>query len=326
MECGVSSGPGPQWRLPWQGRVDPLDGEAGHRWHQVVQAWHDNAAPGVAVLGLASDEGVRRNQGRAGAAQGPQALRRMLANLPLHRPLALYDAGDVACLDQQLEAAQREYAARAARLLDAGQLVLGLGGGHEIAWASYRGLAASRFAPVSGRRLAIVNFDAHLDIRRDTQSTSGTGFRQAMEHARAQGWDIAYRCIGLSLTSNTRALFEQARELGVCCVHDEELTTATLWQREEDLRSWLAGFDHVYLTVCLDVLPAAVAPGVSAPAARGVPMDVLEPLVACVAGCGRLRLADIAELCPPLDIDQRTARTAARLAWRIVDAWQGASA
>ena len=326
MERRVSTAPGPQWRLPWQGRVDALDGDAGLRWHQVVQPWHDKAAAGVALLGLASDEGVRRNQGRPGAAQGPQALRRMLANLPVHRPLPLYDAGDVACLDQQLEAAQREYAARASQLLDAGQLVLGLGGGHEIAWASYQGLAASQHAPRGGQRLAIVNFDAHFDLRRDTLSTSGTGFRQALDDAQGRGWDVAYRCIGLSVTSNTRALFELARARGVSWVHDDELTAATLAQRWEELQRWLAGFDHVYLTVCLDVLPAGVAPGVSAPAARGVPMDVLEPLVACVAGCGRLRIADMAELCPPLDIDQRTARTAARLAWRIVDSWQKATA
>ena len=326
MERGVSTAHGPQWRVPWQGRVDALDGEAGHRWHQVVQPWHENAAAGVALLGLASDEGVRRNQGRAGADQGPLALRRMLANLPVHWPLPLYDAGDVACLDQQLEAAQREYAARASRLLDGGHLVLGLGGGHEIAWASYQGLAASQHAPRSGERLAIVNFDAHFDLRRDTQSTSGTGFLQALDHAQTQGWNVAYRCLGLSVTSNTRALFELAGERGASWVHDDELTAATLPQRWEELQRWLAGFDHVYLTVCLDVLPACVAPGVSAPAARGVPMDVLEPLVACVAGCGKLRIADIAELCPALDIDQRTARTAARLAWRVVDSWQKAAA
>jgi formiminoglutamase len=325
VERRVSSGPGSPWRQPWQGRVDPLDGEAGHRWHQVVQPWHAQAAPGVALLGLASDEGVRRNQGRVGAAQGPQALRRMLANLPVHRPLALYDAGDVLCLDQQLEASQREYAARAACMLDAGQLVLGLGGGHEIAWASYQALAASRWAPCEDRRLAIVNFDAHFDIRNDAQSTSGTGFRQALDHARAQGCDVAYHCIGISITSNTRALFEQADERGISWRHDDALTTVALPRHCDELCMWLGGFDDVYLTVCLDVLPAGVAPGVSAPAARGVPMEVLEPLVACVAGCGRLRLADIAELCPPLDIDQRTARTAARLAWRIVDAWQEAA-
>ena len=56
---------------------------------------------------------------------------------------ALYDAGDVGCKDDDLEAAQADYAQHAAQLLRAGHRVIGLGGGHEIAWASYQGIAAA---------------------------------------------------------------------------------------------------------------------------------------------------------------------------------------
>lgn len=83
--------------------------------------------------------------------------------------------------------------------------------------------------------------------------------------------------------------------------------------------TFLAEVDHVYLTMCLDVLPAGVAPGVSAPSARGVAMEVIEPIVDRVAASGKLRLADVAELNPSLDIDNHTARVAARLVARVVD-------
>lgn len=313
----------PDWRLPWQGRVDALDGEAGWRWHQVVEPWQAGGRPGVALLGLASDEGVRRNQGRPGAALGPQALRRMLANLPVHRPLPLYDAGDVPCTDGQLEAAQDTYARQGAAVLDDGQLLLGLGGGHEIGWASYQAFTRSA-AWAAGGSLAIVNFDAHFDLRLAPRASSGTPFRQALDHAEAGGRTVAYHCVGISAAANTRALFSHAESRGVRWLADDTLAAHTLPQHAEALAQWLQGFDHVYLTLCLDVLPAPVAPGVSAPAARGVGLEVLEPLVKAVAGCGRLRVADIAELCPPHDIDHRTARTAARLAWQIVSAWQAA--
>jgi formiminoglutamase len=82
---------------------------------------------------------------------------------------------------------------------------------------------------------------------------------------------------------------------------------------------FLSQVDHVYLTMCLDVLPAAVAPGVSAPSARGVGMDVIEPIVDRVVSSGKLRLADVAELNPSLDIDHHTARVAARLVARVAD-------
>ena len=74
----------------------------------------------------------------------------------------------------------------------------------------------------------------------------------------------------------------------------------------------------MYLTVCLDVLPAATAPGVSAPGVLGVPLAHVERLIYLVAGSGRLIAADIAELNPQADRDATTARVAARLVARIV--------
>ena len=78
--------------------------------------------------------------------------------------------------------------------------------------------------------------------------------------------------------------------------------------------------DDVYLTIDLDVLPAATAPGVSAPAALGVPLSVVEAMVQRVRSSGKLRAADIAEYNPSLDQDKRTARAAARLATGCFDA------
>ena len=86
------------------------------------------------------------------------------------------------------------------------------------------------------------------------------------------------------------------------------------------LEKFLAGVDIVYLTICLDVVPAATAPGVSAPAAYGVSLEVVEALVDLVTVSGKLRLTDIAEMNPRFDIDQRTARVAARLVSRIAGA------
>ena len=65
--------------------------------------------------------------------------------------------------------------------------------------------------------------------------------------------------------------------------------------------------------VDIDVLPACEAPGVSAPAARGVPLALLEPLLEGLKRSGKLRLVDFAELNPNHDIDNRTAKAAARL-------------
>ena len=68
-------------------------------------------------------------------------------------------------------------------------------------------------------------------------------------------------------------------------------------------------------------IPAAVAPGVSAPAGFGVEYAMLRAMVAAVASTGRVALLDVVELNPDFDVDNRTAKAAARL---IDDAVVGA--
>lgn len=298
----------------WHGRIDdPADPET-FRLQQVVRPLDAGAAPGVALIGFACDEGVRRNGGRVGAAEGPAALRRCLSNLPATDTPALYDAGDIDCTDGDLEGAQRRFAQRITQLLDAGHFPLGMGGGHEIGFASYLGLAGS----AGPGRIAIVNLDAHLDLRDAPAASSGTPFLQALRHAHANGVQLDYFCLGVSASANTQRLFRTARETGSRYLHDDEMTVSRLDANIERLLQWLAPADSIHLTICLDVLPAAVAGGVSAPSARGVALDVLEPVIAAIRNTGRLKLADLAELSPPLDRDDATARVGARLIHRLI--------
>ena len=67
----------------WQGRIDTEEVGDSRRWHQCVQPFTPQSRSGVALIGFAVDEGVRRNGGRPGAAQGPAAARKALANLPI---------------------------------------------------------------------------------------------------------------------------------------------------------------------------------------------------------------------------------------------------
>ncbi len=202
-------------REDWQGRADAIDGESGRRWHQAVQPLEGAARAGVALLGFASDEGVARNQGRAGASEGPRALRRALSPLAFHaaRGTPLYDAGDIACREHDLEGAQRALGARVEALLDHGHFPVLLGGGHEIAWGSFQGASAALARDGRLPRFGIVNFDAHFDLRRGP-ATSGTPFLQIREALAARGLPLHYLCLGISRASNTPALFCTAQECG----------------------------------------------------------------------------------------------------------------
>lgn len=298
----------------WAGREDPEPDSL--RWHQAISPLKRGVNTGTALLGFACDAGVARNQGRIGASEGPRAIRRALAPLAWHRTAPVYDGGDVNCHgNDDLEAAQQRLAERIAALLSASHLPLILGGGHEVAFGSWSGLA--RHLEVQGEarpRVGIINLDAHFDLRDPAHThSSGTPFAQIAAECHARGWPFRYACLGVSRASNTRALFARARELGVLVREDREFTAQHLDAIVRDLQRFMAHCDHLYLTIDLDVLPAAEAPGVSAPAARGVPLALLEPLIEAVRDSGKLRLADIAELNPSFDIDGRTARAAARL-------------
>lgn len=282
------------------------------------------------IVGFGSDEGVRRNQGRTGAAHAPKELRRVLAGLPAKTSMAaLADAGDVVCDDGDLEGAQAELASVVSDVLASDGRPLVFGGGHEVAWGTYSGLrqhqdrvaaasVASLTTSTATRKLLIINFDAHFDLRQKRPANSGTPFDQIANDCAERGVPFNYACFGISDLGNTASLFAHAEALGVRYVLDVDMQEPQLPQRLDELQQLLDSADDVYLTIDLDVLPAATAPGVSAPAALGVPLSVVETMVQRVRASGKLRVADIAEYNPSLDQDKRTARAAARLAYRLL--------
>ena len=334
---------------PWSGRHDG-DGPEHARWHQAVRVAEvpsaggspvdgsapflapDPAADHVALLGFRSEEGVRRNRGRVGAAEGPAALRRALSPLALHGVLAsgevqLHDLGDAETVGEDLEAGQAAAAALTSHGLDraGSRLTVVLGGGHETAWSSYLGLMGSGFGPRAGQRWGVLNLDAHFDLRSEPLPTSGTPFAQMADAERAAGRELRYAVLGIAEPSNTGALFARARELGVTWWTDEQCVAAGAEGITRFVEQFTAELDVLYLTIDLDVLPAAVAPGVSAPAAHGVPLPLISTAVRAAAGSGKLALLDVVELNPSLDLDSRTARTAARLIDDAVRTVTGAS-
>ena len=289
----------------WSGRDDGPGPEHQRFWRTVSPSGPADAA----IVGFVSDEGVSRNGGRAGAAEGPSHLRTALASLAVHGELTVLDHGDVVVDGADLEDGQRRLGQAVEAARQHAPLTVVLGGGHETAWGSYLGLGAHP-------GLGVLNLDAHFDLREADRATSGTPFLQIARDRQDRGLPVRYAVVGISETGNTGALFTTARDLGAEWLLDDECQEPST--PVAFVRGFLDGLDEVYLSIDLDVLPASAAPGVSAPASLGVPPFVIQSVCDAVADSGRLVHLDVTELNPRLDVDGRTAKVAARLVHRVI--------
>lgn len=299
--------------VPWSGRNDPEDGEEAVRLHHLAG---DSGTR--ALLGFACDAGVVRNKGRPGARQGPQAIRTALANLaapPRAKPFA--DLGDIAVEGDDLETGQSALADKISDALKSYQRLVVLGGGHETAFGSYCGLAKA----YPDKRIGIVNLDAHFDLRLvgPDGPSSGTPFSQIREYDPAR---FDYLCLGIADESNSQALVTRAKNWGVATVSDHALI-ADSSAADREIEAIIARNDLIYLTIDIDVLPHFQAPGVSAPAARGVPLATIEHIIGyllaqCTASETLCPLADIVETCPAHDLQSVTSKTAAFMVRRLL--------
>lgn len=292
----------------WQGRLDG-DTPLYHRLFQRVEEGGSVVAGDYVIHGFAVDEGVRRNKGRIGAKEAPSIIRRSMANFPVVSPdFRLRDMGDVFCEDGDLERSQTRLAEAVAQVLRKGGKSLVLGGGHEVTYAHYSGIRKA----FPEKKIGVINLDAHFDNREpDPQvgASSGTGFWQI-----AQEGGIYSLHVGIQRNSNTLKLFDTAHQFGMKYILADEIFFENLPNLYLRINEFLEAVDVVYLTICMDVFNAAVAPGVSAAAYNGVfPDSVFMMLYRHLLKSEGLVALDVAEVNPLYDDQDRTARLAAAL-------------
>lgn len=154
--------------------------------------------------------------------------------------------------------------------------------------------------------------------------SSGTPFYQIHEMLAQRGQKMKYLCLGISETSNTKALFERSHKWGVQYMLDTEIRPYMLAQVKDKIDRFLESCDHLYLTVDLDVLPHWQMPGVSAPASYGVSLEIIEDIITHLSKKQiNWLLSDLVEFNPIYDIDHHSAKIAARLCDKIIRAMIG---
>ena len=214
----------------------------------------------------------------------------------------LADAGNVVCIGEQLEEAQQELGLVVKTHLDERRTPIILGGGHETFYGHYLG---ARSFLGKDKKLGIINIDAHFDMRPyDEQPSSGTMFRQVLESDANAG----YLVLGIQRYGNTESLFQKADALGCEYICEDELTDEKM---NAAVDAFTENHDAIILTLCMDVLEASAAPGVSAPSPFGLDPKVVRSIIRKVVGNSKTLSFDIAEVNPTLDPDGRTVKLGA---------------
>ncbi|WP_312819916.1 formimidoylglutamase [Kaistella carnis] len=295
----------------WQGRFDG-DEPLYHKIFQRVSIEdnYENISPNDFVLhGFAVDEGVKRNKGRIGAKDAPDVIRKNCSNFPVVHPnFNLKDFGNITCEDQNLEDAQNKLTEKVQLVLQKGGKSIVLGGGHEVTFAHYSGIKKA----FPTKKIGIINIDAHFDNREidpKIGASSGTGFWQI-----AQEGNIQSLHIGIQRNSNTLKLFDTAHQYGMNYILAEEVFLENLPTLYPKIEEFIEISDVIYLTICMDVFNAAIAPGVSALAYNGIFADAtFMHLFKLILTSDKLIAMDVAEVNPIYDQNEITARLAASL-------------
>lgn len=306
----------------WQGRDVPADSCFYQRVRllNLLNQRPDAAgAPTFALIGFQCDEGVQRDLGRSGAAEGPTAIRQRLINLPIQDPeIQLYDVGNILCIDHDLEASQAALGEVTALMLERGIHPIVLGGGHETAYGHYQGIDAT-LPP--HRKLGIINFDAHFDLHPlhpSHRPSATTAFYEiAKAHQKAER-RFDYNCIGIQHAGNIRESFDVAKQFDTKLILADELHQGLQDKCVDFIDRVVDENDAIFVSLSLDVFSPAFAPGVSTIQPLGLNPWHIIPLLRQIAASGKVISYEIVEHVPRYDIDHRTAKLAATLIYEII--------
>ena len=312
-----SEGAGPDQPV---GQVDAMAVPrfAGLRTFARLPQLHEVGRADVAVLGAPFDGATTF---RAGARFGPAAIREASMLLrPYNEALdvapftevQVADAGDAPASPIDVEAAHRAIEEAARAVVDTGGRVVGLGGDHSVSLPLIRAAAAAH-GP-----LALLQLDAHTDTWDSyfgSRYTHGTVFRRALEEGIVD--PAASVQIGLRGSLYSAGDLRENRELGFTTLLARELDGVGLAGALDLIRTRLGS--PVYLTVDIDVLDPAFAPGTGTPEAGGLSS---REVLALLHGLGELRPqiagADVVEVSPPYDPSGVTGVAGANIAYELI--------
>ncbi|MET0952720.1 MAG: agmatinase [Aeromicrobium sp.] len=273
----------------------------------------------VAIVGVPFDSGVSY---RPGARFGPSHVRASSKLLRNYNPVQdvepfavqqVADAGDIACNPFDIQDAIKQIDEGVRGVLDRSDRLVTIGGDHTIA------LPLLRVMHEMHGEIAVVHFDAHLDTW-DTYFgapvTHGTPFRRASEEGLIDKTGSMH--VGIRGPLYSRQDLSDDQVLGFQVIGSHDMDDLGWRGVVEQIRNRV-GDRPTYVSLDIDVLDPAFAPGTGTPEAGGL---TSRELLNILRSCADLNLvgADIVEVAPAYDHAELTGIAAAHAAYELISA------
>lgn len=266
------------------------------------------------LVGIPDHEGVLRVGGRLGAAFGPDAFRKVFSRLKGQKNLfsSLVDAGN-SSITSDIQVNHSQAAEKIAKAHAQTGLSVVVGGGHDHGYSHLLGIKKATHGS-----LGCINIDAHLDVRKpDPEITSGSPFYLALEEKVIEPKHLIE--FGIQRHCNSEALWKYVESKKVEVVLFEEMRLGgAVAAFQKQLKKLSKNVEKIVISLDIDAVSEAYAPGVSAPAVEGfTPSELLE-MMKIAASEPKVISLGIFELNPEHDVDQKTTRLCATAAWNFI--------
>jgi formiminoglutamase len=284
-------------------RNDPNDIRMG----EFVKSAPENYADAdFVLLGCPQDEGVRRNKGKVGAKDGPDAIRKSLYRFSVPEKTGyceIFDLGDTIVNGTLEEIHDRQHDVVQKVLKDGKRLII-LGGGNDISYPDCGALAKH------SNDLLVFNIDSHFDVREGNIRHSGTPYRQLLDEKLIQP-KCLYEMAGKDIV-NSPEYRRFLNETGAHVHPLEELRTEGLDKTYKEILK-ASNCGHIFWGFDLDIVQAQDAPGVSAGYPIGLTAEEICYIAKIAGNDARSYILELTELNPKYDIHERTAKLASMI-------------
>lgn len=262
----------------------------------------------------------------SGASFTPDTIRHMLSSYTTYSvhtdvdlsSIRLFDAGNVGMHVTDIEESQR-------RIRKAASAVLGsyepnctffLGGDHSVTCPLVQGIYDSFLLKRDkDRRIGIIQFDAHHDLRFRDQGgpSNGTPFRGLLESESIQGNELIQ--LGIRDFSNGKTYTEYAHQQNISLYTMQDIEQNGIIHCLSNALQHLKnqGIDWIYVSLDMDVMDQAFAPGCPAIGPGGMDTRELLHAIRYLAKQNEVKALDIVEIDPTLDVRDMTSRLAAQV-------------